>query len=270
VENIDILDKSNKKQFLKYFDKTFFKGILAILIYYFIFNNFSSIVSIILGNYFKNISSDSPSYYYLNALHNFIVYSILLIALLLIYHKTFKNDYTRIKNSEKTFSLIICLILIMFAVNIFSNLIYQAIIKNVSFKQSENQTAINAITSYPIGYLIFAPITVFVAPIVEELIFRKSFFNVFKNKYVALIISVIVFGTMHVTTTYPLLRETYNQVQSFFYMLAFGIPYYASGLMFGIAYIKSDKNIIIPIAMHMANNYLATIMSTIIFYSIIF
>ena len=96
-----------------------------------------------------------------------------------------------------------------------------------------------------------ATTTVFLAPIVEELVFRKSFFAVIKNKWIALVLSSFVFGIIHALST----------AGTFQTKLIYAIPYFSSGLAFGIAYIRSDKNIIVPIACHMFNNIVATLLS---------
>lgn len=262
--NFDIRNKEFKKIIVKYFDTTFFKGLIAILFYYFTFNIVNKSLTILIASMTNGATYDSPNYYYLNGSLNLIIYLILAIGLVLIYYKTIKNDYKRVKNTHKAFYFVLYAIFYMFIIQIFSNAIYLKLIQGVAINQSENQSAINSITSLPLGFLLMAPATVILAPIVEELIFRRSFFNVFKNKWVALIISSTIFGLMHVTTTYTYLRAYYPQLQSFGYMLAFGIPYFVSGFIFGFTYIKSNKNILAPIALHMLNNYIATIASIII------
>ena len=72
------------------------------------------------------------------------------------------------------------------------------------------------------------------APILEELIFRFLMMKPFKNKKLALIITSLAFGIMHL-----------NVVQSTYAIIL--------GLVLGYFYIKSD-NILLPIILHMTIN----------------
>ena len=89
--------------------------------------------------------------------------------------------------------------------------------------------------------------TVFYAPLSEELIFRRSFKDVFKNKYIYVLISGLVFGGMHVISSA-------SSMSDFLYI----IPYSALGIAFALLYYDTD-NIFTTISMHSLHNLLSII-----------
>lgn len=86
------------------------------------------------------------------------------------------------------------------------------------------------------------------APVIEELVFRQSFKDIFKNKWIYLITSGVLFGALHVFMT---------PINSFIDYL-FLIPYCSMGLAFSYMCYKTD-NITVSIIMHITHNTLNTI-----------
>ena len=78
--------------------------------------------------------------------------------------------------------------------------------------------------------------------------FRGLLRKIFRNKYVFLIISSLIFGSMHVI---PILT---NPMQ-----LLYLISYILSGLQFGYIYIKTD-NIFASTVLHIFDNVLALVL----------
>lgn len=95
---------------------------------------------------------------------------------------------------------------------------------------------------------------VFIAPILEELVFRKGFRMAIKNDLLFIILSGIIFGSLHVVGTFEEL-----------YQLLYIIPYSIPGIILAYAYLKS-KNIFVPIFLHFMHN--GFIMSLLIFLSL--
>lgn len=91
-------------------------------------------------------------------------------------------------------------------------------------------------------------LTTIFAPINEELIFRKSIQDIFKNKWVFIIISGIIFGYLHVSDSKTLF--------DFLYI----IPYGALGSAFAYVLTKTN-NIYATILMHMIHNGILTLLS---------
>ena len=86
------------------------------------------------------------------------------------------------------------------------------------------------------------------APINEELTFRKSFKEIFPSKWVFVIMSGLIFGSLHVASYI----ETFSDI-------IYLIPYSALGIAFAILYYKTD-NIFSSITMHSIHNLLATLL----------
>lgn len=89
-------------------------------------------------------------------------------------------------------------------------------------------------------YMIFA--TIIFAPLVEELIFRKSFKDMFNTKWIFIIMSGLVFGGLHVVSDF----KNFNE-------LLYIIPYGSLGAAFAYLYYKTN-NIYNSIIMHAVHN----------------
>ena len=87
----------------------------------------------------------------------------------------------------------------------------------------------------------------FVAPIFEEMVFRKSINIFMKNKYIFIILSGLLFGLLHII-------GNINSPLDFLYI----IPYGSMGCAF--AYLLSQtNNITLPIMLHMIHNTILVI-----------
>ncbi len=82
---------------------------------------------------------------------------------------------------------------------------------------------------------------VFLAPIIEELVFRGGFYYIFRNKWLFVILSGLAFGAVHVLGA--------TEVDQ----LLFIIPYTIPGIAFALALYHS-KNFYVPIALHFMHN----------------
>lgn len=124
-----------------------------------------------------------------------------------------------------------------------SNLVINSLAGGVA---GNEQTVQSMISSLPWLMLINAGI---LAPINEEIIFRKSFKNVIKNKWIFVLVCGFVFGLMHVL----------GNVNSWIDVL-YIIPYGALGGAFAYAYHKTDT-IFTPISFHMFHNIVLVLVS---------
>ncbi|MFA5692062.1 MAG: type II CAAX endopeptidase family protein [Acholeplasmataceae bacterium] len=178
-----------------------------------------------------------------------ITYIILTVSLFFILKPSIKNDFNLLmENKDKQyFGKIITGILIIMAFNIAAGVISIAFnnIFGVPDDISANQLSINITLKSP--YFITMIFTaVIMAPIVEELVFRKSIFSLIKNKNIALAVSAIVFGFIHVTSEF-LGGDFLLGISNF-------ITYLAGGLALGYLYLKNDKNIITVMLIHAGYN----------------
>ncbi len=163
----------------------------------------------------------------------------LTLIIVYIYRKDFIPNFKDfLKNNIKYFKKYIKYWFIMLGLMILSNAIITMFTTTIT---SENQQAIvDTLKKAPIYTFI---LTVFIAPILEELVFRLSFRKIFKHTNILFIIfSGLFFGGMHVLGTLS------NPID-----LLFIIPYSIPGFIFAYIYSKS-KNICIPMSLHFVHN----------------
>ncbi len=89
---------------------------------------------------------------------------------------------------------------------------------------------------------------VILGPIAEELIFRLSIFKLIKNEIVALIVSALAFGLIHLLNEVTIVDALIN-----------GIVYISLGFVFGYLYIRNKKNIAVNIAIHILYNLISVL-----------
>ena len=220
-----------------------------------------------LKNKFKNSKYYKPVMSII-AFFSYFIYEIVLI----LAAKEFDIDYFKLNTSQKViFLTVINIIYIFFLLAIYKYEIRKDI---VDFKKNRVKYFKKYITYYIAGVLLMGitniiiqkltnttisgneetvrkyiklfPIymtfsTVIYAPLVEELIFRKSIFNIIKNKYAFIIVSGFVFGILHISN-----YSDINQV-------LLGIPYIIMGLDFAYIYYKTN-NIFTTMTFHMLHN----------------
>lgn len=168
-----------------------------------------------------------------------------IIVLAYVFRKAMIRDLVDFKNKFwKYIAIIVLAMILSLVLSLGVAKIYEAIgIEG----QSENQSIIEQALStaiMPIGFIT----VVFLAPILEELIFRKALFGVVEKKYnwsklTAVIISTIVFSAIHVMSL-DNLKYIFQYIP-----LSFVISY---------AYAYTE-NIYIPISIHFLNNLLSFI-----------
>ena len=91
--------------------------------------------------------------------------------------------------------------------------------------------------------------TAILGPFIEEMVFRRGFRLIIKNKWSYVIISGFVFGLMHVIFSFSDIRE-----------FLFVFPYAFVGCSYALCYSKTDT-IFTSITMHMLHNALLTLIS---------
>ena len=216
---------------------------------YFIF--FITLVLFFLGSLFQiipieilnidtaNISNQTKVI--LNLFSNLII----TIILIMIYYKSIKKDFIAFKKNfselfETSFQIWVIGLILMAS----SNLIINQFSPN---QIANNEEAIRSMIN--ISPILMLLNTAIMAPIIEELVFRKSFRIIFKNGLAFVLISGIVFGSLHVITS---IKNVYD----YLYIL----PYCSLGIAFSYIYYKTD-NICAPIFMHFLHNAIMTVMN---------
>ncbi len=173
---------------------------------------------------------------------------VLLLILLLIFRKDIKKEWKIFKdnfleNIDIGIKYWLIGLGIMMVSNIFINVFLQ-------LGQAANEQAVQSmITSLPWLMLINAG---FIAPCTEEIVFRKGFKKAFPNKYAFIILSALVFGSLHVITSMTSPIE-----------LLYIIPYGALGAAFAYMYQKTNT-IFTSISMHMFHNTALILLSILV------
>jgi len=212
-------------------NKNFKRGI-GIFLSYFIYSTIILLPLAIFNIDVTKLSQTTKTIYLLSGDFLFISF------LIAIYFKDIKKDIIDFKKNynnyiDDGFKFWIIGLAIMTLTNILISLITPS-------KMATNEQVVrDLLTKSPVYMFIGACI---VAPIIEELIFRKAFRELFKTKWLYIIMSGLVFGGLHVM----LLFQNY-------YELLYIIPYGALGSAFAYLYYKT-KNILNPIIMHTIHN----------------
>jgi len=193
----------------------------------------------------RDISTPTP---FGTSVINFLVYLLLLPLLILFLRRELVEDFQSFK-TEKSRILPVVLIgyLYLLGGNIISNVLQTLLsgLFSIGISTSYNQIAvIRSIRSDGAALMIIS--AVLLGPVVEELVFRKSIFGLFNNDKVALVVSSLLFGSVHLLTEESVIHALIN-----------GLSYIVLGLVFGLIYIKNNKNIWPPIIVHVISNTIA-------------
>ena len=170
------------------------------------------------------------------------------ILLIILYRKVLKKDLIDFKkNFGKYTDIALKYWLLGFVAMMASNLIINI---STNIELASNEQGVRQIISIVPILSIFS-ICIF-APIAEELIFRKTFKECFKGKWTFILISGIVFGLLHVISSFSSLYE-------FLYI----IPYSSLGIAFAFIYYKTG-NIFSSIFVHCLHNSILVLLNIIL------
>ncbi len=182
----------------------------------------------------------------IGSVSNLAFYGSLTLTYIILFRSFWKNVMKQFRqNSTRYIALIFGGFAAMIVISILMNILYTVIgITDQSGNQALLDDMLNYGTFEKVSLVIFA---VFLAPLVEELVFRMAGFNlILKIKdvkpWVVITITSFMFGLIHVLGSFD-----FEQ-----------IFYYAGlGVVLGIFYWKS-KNIMVPIIVHMMLNAFVT------------
>lgn len=226
---------------MKYIYNKYSKFLLALLLFF--FGSIFQVIPILIFNLDANNIGENTQ-----ILLTLFSNTIIAFILILFYFKDIKNDIKKFKENKSElleigFKIWVIGLILMASSNV--------IIKKISPNEiANNEEAIRSMISVS-PYLMLIN-TAILAPIVEELVFRKSFRTVFKNNLLFVIVSGIVFGGLHVVLSI-------ENVYDYLYL----IPYCSLGISLSYMYYKAD-NICIPIIMHMIHNFIITVMNILV------
>lgn len=160
------------------------------------------------------------------------------IILVIIYKKDFIDDSKKFKGNIRFYiETVVTAYTIGILCMVISNFLIQFALKlPISENEQGIRTLLNAL---PIYVFISAAI---IGPFEEEMVFRKALKDVFKNKKLFILMSGLIFGALHVITSFS------NPLE-----LLYIIPYSALGISFAYMYVKTD-NIFVSIIVHILHN----------------
>ena len=135
------------------------------------------------------------------SLNNFIVYLALMpVIACFILRKEITSDLLVFKNKWTPFlSAVLIGYALTLAGNFVANFMSSILAQLFGVMQSTSSNQLLIEQTLRSGGMVFMFLSaVFLGPIVEELVFRKSIFGLIKSQKVALIVSSVVFGTIHI------------------------------------------------------------------------
>lgn len=217
-----------KNKVLNKFHKIF-KSFGIIFLYIFL--------QVMLGDIFRLNLSSKNAFIYRNSLLLIYVLLFLIISLFFLPKlikdlKSFKKEYLFIALKNWVYGFIVMII---------SNLYLIHFVGNIAGNEATNRTLLS---SYPIQAILI--MSVF-APALEEIVFRLNIKNAINNKYIFMLVSGLLFGSMHVAS-FSSLKE-----------LLFLIPYGSLGFFFAKTNYETD-NIFPSIISHSFHNTLSILL----------
>ena len=223
--------------------KKIFKTILAFLMF-FCFVNIIALIIQLLGIDISSLPNIPKQ------LVTSLIYALYPTVLIFMYKKDLIDDAKKF-NGKSTIRKYVEISVTAYTIGViamaFSNFILQFIL-NLGIANNEEGVN-NLLKSLPIMMSINACL---IGPIQEELVFRKSFRDVFKNNILYIFMSGFVFGLLHVI-------EFTNPLE-----LLYIIPYSALGCAFAYIYTKTN-NIWLPIIIHILHNSIQVFIQLVVF-----
>lgn len=218
--------------------KNIMKGITA-LVLFFLSSTIQRLFVMIFG--IKKITNTNA------VILNFSSSFIILLCLLFLYQKELKKEWNIFKkNLADNMDIGLKYWLLGLAGMMVSNITLSILFQNDG--ADNEQLVQQMITSLPILMVFSAG---FIAPIVEEITFRKVFRDNIKKDILFILVSGIFFGFLHV---FPA-----DNLGQFLYI----IPYSSLGISFAIMYQKTNT-VFTSISMHMMHNTILTLLSILV------
>lgn len=224
--------KSIYNKYLKKWIKNNYKFLLIILIYILYQGNF---IITILNSFNLKLNTLPRTLKMIILVINDLTY---VVTLILMFKKEIKKGLIYLKKHFSSCAILSlnCWITGCFIMTLSSFIITLISKQNVSANESLVRQSIKLA---PIYMLFTCSI---VAPILEEMTFRRALYGLIKNKFIFILTSGLIFGLLHVIGSYSSPID-----------LLYVIPYGSMGCAFAYLLTKT-KNITLPIIIHMIHN----------------
>ena len=222
------------------YTKNIIKGISVVALY-FIFSLFKNLPLEILNIHYENLNITAKIIYNLSA------EIIMILIIYIIFQKEISNAIKDIKKNHLTYFK---KYLKVYLLGVFIMMLSNMIIMALGGGSSENETLIrNEFQLYPVYIYISS---VFLAPVLEESIFRLGFRAIFKNNTLFILASGLVFGSLH------LMGMPFDNLFPI-YLLS----YCSCGIAFAYIMAKTN-NIFVSMGFHFMHNGILMSMQTLI------
>lgn len=207
-----------------------------------------------------NLAGDAQLF--VGSMTNFSVYLVGLVIILLLAKPYLLQDLESSRNNTKKFFVFIGQgILIYYVGNVIGNILTELL--GIT-GDSENQKTIVALLQSKYVAIVLLT-TVILAPLIEEIVFRKALFDLLSkktkmNSITIIVVSGISFAMIHFVMAILDILLSEQGLGALLSELIYIVPYFISGLVLGYIYEKSERNILVPITIHMLNNILSAIL----------
>ncbi len=184
-----------------------------------------------------------------NKIQESTIYLFVFLGMAITYSVAYrKTIIDNIKDLKKNYKSIFKTTIKYWLIGLGIMLVSSLIIGLIGIGDTANQdTNINLFKEAPI---IQAFTAIILAPIIEELVFRRSFKNFTNNKILFALVTGLIFGGIHIVSSISSLKD----LAMFIHI----IPYSSVGIALGLAY-KEHNNIIGTMAIHALHNTIAII-----------
>lgn len=204
---------------------------------------------------------------------NLITYIITTILVVIIMKESIKKDFNNLLINRG--SWVVNCVLMGFVFFWIANFIASNVIAIIGIQDEagNEQGIINMMMSNPVNLIAMTIATVLLAPILEELVFRKCFFNFFSKKLSPIwvvIVTGLIFGSIHIID--PMIGATIDfangsgKAIDILYQFSYIFVYGGMGIAFGLTYQYSKRNIIPCIILHMINNFISALFTVFTIY----
>ncbi len=182
-----------------------------------------------------------------DSLYNFFVYVFMSLSISLIYIKTIIKDF---KDFRHNYKAILKTTFNYWLKGLFISYLGSIIITMFNLPEVTNQSEVVSLLKD--NLLLSSFMTIILAPITEELFFRRGLRKFTNNKHLYAFTSGLIFGGLHLITSIHGLNDLP--------MLLYLIPYSSLGVAFAYAYYDTD-NIYGSICLHAMHNSISIILS---------
>lgn len=198
------------------------------------------------------------AYVLINCYTNFISYTVVFIFVIVLCKELFIEDFFKLLKNPKFYFIYITLAAILFfgisyLVDVGVTKLVSSLLPSDKSSVSQNQAVIEAMLKSENGWMICI-MTIILAPVIEEIVYRGLIFRLTKKYHVALsyALSIVLFSLPHMIST-PIASVGFG------IWLLQSIPYVTAALLFCIIYHKSNYNIYSNIFAHIVNNIMAVL-----------